>query len=143
MKRYALVVGVSLYDQLPQLTKPKVDAEAVAQKLEKYGEFQEVKPLPSHWLSSEQCEVGQTRLTSRELIQELRYFLLEQAANSEALLYFSGHGIALFDDGQYIVSGSADQTVCLLYGSWQGWLQVCRDRLNSEKNKVEGRAQRA
>ena len=133
MKRYALVVGISSYAQLPQLTKPKVDAEAVAKILETYGEFQEVKRLPSKWLSSDQCEVGQTQLTSRELIEELRYFLLEQAANSEALLYFSGHGIAVFDwVTQQLTEGFLAASDCQV--EWDG------DRIVGQQNGISLRS---
>ncbi|NER97615.1 MAG: hypothetical protein F6J86_27840 [Symploca sp. SIO1B1] len=96
MKRYALVVGIAQYDNLKNLTKPTLDAEAVAQVLEKHGNFQEVKRLPENWIG-DCCEVGSTKLTGEELTEGLRQFLLEQAVNSEALIYFSGHGIAVVD----------------------------------------------
>ena len=97
MKRYALVVGIANYqnDALEKLEKPPLDAEAVAQELEKHGDFQEVTRLPANWLSSSRAEVAEGELTSEELTEKLRYLLLEQAKNSEAVIYFSGHGIAL------------------------------------------------
>ncbi len=101
MKRYALVVGISKYDSyyLENLKKAAVDAEAIAKLLEKHGNFQGVKRLPAKWLTHSCCEVGETkRLTGKTLTDELKYFLTEQAANSEALIYFSGHGIAVFDE---------------------------------------------
>ena len=100
MKRYALVIGIAEYSTrngLNNLEKPPSDAEAVARVLEKYGEFQDIKRLPENWISRDCCEVGRTELTSEVLTEALRKFLLEQAANSEALIYFSGHGIAVFD----------------------------------------------
>ena len=99
MKRYALVVGIAEYSSsgLNNLEKPPVDAEAVAQILEQYGDFQEVKRLPENWISRDCCEVGRTKLTGEQLTAALRNFLLEQAANSEALIYFSGHGILVFN----------------------------------------------
>ncbi|MEP0880975.1 caspase family protein [Trichocoleus sp. ST-U3] len=100
MKRYALVVGIAEYSSrngLEKLEKPPSDAEAVARVLQKYGEFQEVKRLPENWISRDCCEVGRTELTGEVLTEALRKFLLEQSANSEALIYFSGHGIAVFD----------------------------------------------
>jgi WD40 repeat protein/energy-coupling factor transporter ATP-binding protein EcfA2 len=99
MKRYALVVGIAEYSSsgLNNLEKPPVDAEAVAQILEQYGDFQEVKRLPENWISRDCCEVGRTKLTGEMLTEALRKFLLEQAVNSETLIYFSGHGIPVFD----------------------------------------------
>ncbi len=100
MKRYALIVGISQYgsNMLGDLQKPASDAEAIAQILEKHGDFQEVKRLPANWLNHYQCEVADSQLTGEELTRELKYFLLEQAKNSEALIYFSGHGFAIWDD---------------------------------------------
>ena len=100
MKRYALSVGIGKYNSniLADLHKPASDAEAVAQILEKHGDFQEVKRLPANWLNHYQCEVADSKLTGEELTKELKYFLLEQAKNSEALIYFSGHGFAIWDD---------------------------------------------
>jgi len=99
MKRYALVIGIAEYSSsgLNNLEKPPVDAEAVARVLEQYGDFQEVKRLPENWISGDRCEVGRTKLTGEVLTEALRNFLLEQAANSEALIYFSGHGIPVLD----------------------------------------------
>jgi WD40 repeat protein/energy-coupling factor transporter ATP-binding protein EcfA2 len=97
MKRYALVIGIAEYSGLNKLEKPPVDAEAVARVLEKYGDFQEVKRLPENWISRDCCEVGSTELTGKMLTESLRNFLLEQTVNSEALIYFSGHGISVFN----------------------------------------------
>ena len=99
MKRYALVIGIAEYSSsgLSKLEKPPVDAEAVARILEQYGDFQEVKRLPENWISRDCCEVGRTKLTGEMLTEALRKFLLEQAVNSEALIYFSGHGIPVFN----------------------------------------------
>jgi WD40 repeat protein/energy-coupling factor transporter ATP-binding protein EcfA2 len=99
MKRYALVIGIAEYSSsgLNNLEKPPVDAEAVARVLEQYGDFQEVKRLPENWSSRDRCEVGRTKLMGEVLTEALRNFLLEQAANSEALIYFSGHGIPVLD----------------------------------------------
>ena len=101
-KGYALVVGISNYQSkaLGDLKTPHLNAEAVAQVLEKHGNFPDPTRLPAKWLTSEdRYEVAkggkEGKLTSKELIEKLRYLLLEQAKGSEALIYFSGHGIAL------------------------------------------------
>ena len=99
MARYALVVGIAEYGNSSlNLTKPTIDAEAVAQLLEQHGNFQEVKRLPRRWNRDRNCyEVAQKRLTGIDFGKALREFLLEQAVKSEALIYFSGHGITVSD----------------------------------------------
>ncbi len=97
---YALVVGITHYQSnvLADLAKPHLDAEAVAQVLERHGNFQEVTRLPANWLSSYRAEVAQGELTSKELTKALKYLLQEQAEDSEVVIYFSGHGIAVVND---------------------------------------------
>ncbi len=99
MARYALVVGIAEYGNSSlNLTKSTIDAEAVAQLLEQHGNFQEVKRLPRRWNRDRNCyEVAHKRLTGIDFGKVLREFLLEQALKSEALIYFSGHGITVSD----------------------------------------------
>lgn len=100
MARYALVIGIAEYQTplLPCLQKTTSDAEAVGQLLEQYGNFQEVKRLPARWNSDKNCdEMVAGGVTGAELGKTLRHFLLDQAANSEALIYFTGHGITVSD----------------------------------------------
>ena len=96
MARYALIVGIAQYDAkgLAQLEKTTTDAEAVAQVLEQYGNFTEVKRLPSR-INSEtkkRAMVNQP-VTANELWQAIETLLNEQARNNEALIYFTGHGL--------------------------------------------------
>ncbi|MBD2677522.1 MULTISPECIES: caspase family protein [Nostoc] len=51
MARYALVIGIADYlsPSLPRLSKATNDAEAIAQILEQYGDFQSVQRLPQRW----------------------------------------------------------------------------------------------
>ncbi|HBB35904.1 MAG TPA: hypothetical protein DDZ80_15120 [Cyanobacteria bacterium UBA8803] len=95
MARYALVIGIAEYDSssLPTLKQAATDAEAVAQLLEQSGNFQEVIRLPRRWLKDKNCyEIAPKKVTGEEVAQELQQFLLLQAANHEALIYFAGHG---------------------------------------------------
>ena len=103
MARYALVVGISQYcSPLKSLEKTATDAEAVAQVLEEYGDFVEVKRLPSRRNpQTQKREVVAKAVTGAELGQALQTLLLEQARQNEALIYFTGHGI--------IVSGNLGQ----------------------------------
>jgi energy-coupling factor transporter ATP-binding protein EcfA2 len=77
------------------LEYPTHDAEQVAQVLEQYGQF-EVERLPKR-LNPEtgQDEVAKEELTGYDLGQALRRFLLEKAKGSDALIYYSGHGITV------------------------------------------------
>jgi signal transduction histidine kinase len=93
MARYALVIGIAEYTSpLKRLSKPATDAEAVAQRLKQHGNFQEVKLL-----NAEVTRKGkvQGRVTREKLEQALSCFLQEQAVKSEALVYFTGHGITV------------------------------------------------
>ncbi len=96
-KGYVLVVGISSYQSnaLGNLETPHLNAEAVAQILEKHGNFPDPTRLPAKWLNSSRAEVAKGELTSEELIKALRDLLLEDAKESEAIIYFCGHGIAL------------------------------------------------
>ncbi|MBD2500048.1 nSTAND1 domain-containing NTPase [Anabaena azotica] len=101
MARYALVIGIAEYvsPSLPGLSKTTNDAEAVAQLLEKYGDFQSVQRLPQRWNKEKNgYEVVSAKVTGAKIGQELRTFLLEQATNNEALIYFSGHGFTIYDN---------------------------------------------
>ncbi|WP_017318320.1 nSTAND1 domain-containing NTPase [Mastigocladopsis repens] len=101
MARYALVIGIAEYQSpsLPRLSKTINDAEAVARLLEEYGDFQSVQRLPQRWNKDKNgYEIGAQKLTGAQLGQELRTFLLEQAAKNEALIYFSGHGFTISDN---------------------------------------------
>ncbi|MEX0269036.1 caspase family protein [Leptolyngbyaceae cyanobacterium UHCC 1019] len=81
-QRYALIIGISNYHRsVGNLTKPTTDAQAVAHCLRHHGGF-EVTLLTE-------------TLTLEALRQALKQFLLEQANNNDALIYFTGHGILL------------------------------------------------
>ncbi|MEH2077577.1 MAG: caspase family protein [Nostoc sp.] len=100
MARYALVIGIAEYvsPSLPRLSKTINDAEAIAQLLEQYGDFQSVQRLPQRWNKDKNgYEMAASKVTGAQLGQGLRTFLLEQAANNEALIYFSGHGFITSD----------------------------------------------
>ncbi len=94
------MVGITQYQSnaLENLKTPHLNAEAVARVLEKHGNFSDPTRLPAKWLSSDRAEVAEGELISEELTKALRYLLLEQAKDSEAVIYFSGHGIAVVND---------------------------------------------
>lgn len=101
MARYALVIGIAEYisPSLGRLSKTTNDAESIAQLLEKYGDFQSVQRLPQRWNKEKKgYETAAEKVKGAEIGQELRTFLLEQATNNEALIYFSGHGFTISDN---------------------------------------------
>ncbi|MDZ8094988.1 MAG: caspase family protein [Nostoc sp. DedQUE05] len=101
MARYALVIGIAEYvsPSLSRLSKTTNDAEAIAQLLEQYGDFQSVQRLPQRWNKEKNgYEMAASKVTGAQLGQDLRTFLLEQADNNEALIYFSGHGFTISDN---------------------------------------------
>jgi formylglycine-generating enzyme required for sulfatase activity/energy-coupling factor transporter ATP-binding protein EcfA2 len=98
-RRYALVIGITDYDNwnfLPNLSKPAIDAEAVAKFLESTG-FENVERLPNRWIEAEKrYEVVPGKVTGDAILQALKKILLgEQTKNQEVFIYFSGHGFCL------------------------------------------------
>ncbi|MBE9063381.1 caspase family protein, partial [cf. Phormidesmis sp. LEGE 11477] len=84
MARYALVVGVGEYDYLPDLSKPRRDAEAMRDVLQTGNRF-EVTLLNE----------GVTRDRLRSALETL---LLKRGKNSDVLIYFTGHGFTAGED---------------------------------------------
>ncbi|MEH2169311.1 MAG: caspase family protein, partial [Nostoc sp.] len=85
MARYALVVGITDYtNQLPNLTKPATDAEAVEQVLKAHGDFEDIAVLKG-------------KVSTTKLAEAFKTLLQQQAVKNEALIYFTGHGITVSD----------------------------------------------
>ncbi|MDV3350740.1 NB-ARC domain-containing protein [Leptothoe sp. LEGE 181152] len=105
MARYALVIGISEYKSkhLANLSKPVQDAEAIANLLQKYGQC------------NTEPKVLKGEVTTKQLAEALQTFLTEQAVNSEAIIYFTGHGISikeLFGASQgYLATSDCDVSV--------------------------------
>lgn len=84
MARYALVVGIDNYicPHLKNLSKPQQDAEAIAEKLEKYGQCEKVTLLKGN-------------VSTEELNTALLTLIKHQAIKNEAIIYFAGHGVEI------------------------------------------------
>ena len=98
MSRDALVVGINAYSHLPRLSAPAQDAEAIAQLLLQYGDFQ-VRRLPEV-VSNQQIQVGTaTAVTQEQLEDGLEQLFYPDGQNvpDTALFYFSGHGLRRSD----------------------------------------------
>jgi WD40 repeat protein len=99
MKRQALVVGINQYPSHEDLPTPAADAEAVAQLLEKYGDF-EVHRLPSQ--DGVRRVAPEAKVTLEKLEEAIiRLFQPKSGIIPEtALLFFAGHGLQRERDGE-------------------------------------------
>ncbi|MBD2199281.1 MULTISPECIES: nSTAND1 domain-containing NTPase [Calothrix] len=95
MSRDALVVGINTYDRLRSLNAPAADAEAIAQILEKYGEFQVTRLPAVKDKENETIRIGkQTKVSLTQLEKAIvQLFKPDGKPPDTALLYFSGHGL--------------------------------------------------
>ncbi|NES45058.1 caspase family protein, partial [Moorena sp. SIO2C4] len=97
MSRNALVIGISTYsyERLNNLTAPGQDAEAVAQLLEKYGDFKVTRLPAVKDKHNNTIRVGKkTKVTLTQLEDAIvQLFKPNGKPPDTALLYFSGHGL--------------------------------------------------
>ncbi len=85
MARYALVIGISQYEEpFEILSKAITDATAVAELLKRDKRYKNVEIL-----------LGE--VTTAKLGEALKTFLQKQAVKNEALIYFTGHGFTVVD----------------------------------------------
>ncbi len=98
MSRDALVVGINQYYSLKPLNTPAADAEAIAQYLETYGNFQVVHRLPLIIQDDQftvDAEVEPEKLvTAAKLEQALSQLFNPEGTHipETALFFFAGHG---------------------------------------------------
>ncbi|HEY9628316.1 MAG TPA: pentapeptide repeat-containing protein [Coleofasciculaceae cyanobacterium] len=125
MSRDALVVGINTYTNLPKLSAPMEDAEAIAQRLEQTGNFQ-VKRLPEI-VSEGNLRVGkQTQVSLKELQEALvKLFKPESTQVADtALFYFSGHGLRIDLGVQEGFLATSDiNPACNFFGLSLRWLR--------------------
>jgi hypothetical protein len=119
MSRVALVVGINNYDYrgLRNLSAPSEDAEAIAQRLEKYGDFDLVIRLP-------EVIEPDTKKPLVGKVKELTFVSLEEALENlfcpdskqvpdTALFYFSGHGLLKKRGEGFLATSDTNPTVGL------------------------------
>jgi hypothetical protein len=83
MTRYALVIGISQYEEpFEILSKAITDATAVKALLEQNNRFQSIELLTGE-------------VTKTDLVRELITFLQQKSHRNEALIYFTGHGFTV------------------------------------------------
>ncbi|AOX00430.1 hypothetical protein BJP34_14050 [Moorena producens PAL-8-15-08-1] len=97
MSRNALVIGINTYsyESLNNLTAPGRDAEAIAQLLEKYGDFKVTRLPAVKDKQNNTIRVGKkTKVTLTQLEDAIvQLFKPNGKPPDTALLYFSGHGL--------------------------------------------------
>ncbi|MEO0837447.1 MAG: pentapeptide repeat-containing protein [Cyanobacteria bacterium J06643_5] len=97
MSRDALVVGINTYsyERLNNLKAPARDAEAVAQLLERDGNFKVTRLPAIKDRENNTTKIGQTSKVSLTKLEDaiVQLFMPEGNPPDTALLYFSGHGL--------------------------------------------------
>ena len=97
MSRDALIVGINTYsyERLNNLKAPARDAEAVAQLLEKYGDFKVTRLPAVKDKENNTIKFGKKSAVSVKKLREaiVQLFLPHSSPPDTALLYFSGHGL--------------------------------------------------
>lgn len=99
MARYALIIGIAEYQSsFRSLETPIQNANAIADILDQYGDFNQVKRLPFRRESGQKDlgKVVRKPLPNEVLVRELQQFL-QDAVGNEVLIYYSGHGFTKLD----------------------------------------------
>jgi WD40 repeat protein len=135
MSRDALVVGINTYqsDQLRNLKSPSQNAEAIAQRLEKHGDFRVIRLPTVTDKENKSFRTGDIQkkftVTSTKLEEALAQLFKPKGGHtpSTALFYFSGHG--LYKDRGIQESYLASYDVNLNDNKWGVSLQWLRNLL--------------
>ncbi|MEQ8999043.1 MAG: pentapeptide repeat-containing protein [Coleofasciculus sp. B1-GNL1-01] len=96
MSRDALVIGINKYERFNPLNAPGEDAEAVAQRLEQYGEFKVTRLPGVKDKQNNRIRVGQKTTVTLSQLEDaiIQLFMPEgRSVPDTAILYFSGHGL--------------------------------------------------
>ncbi|MEM9808034.1 MAG: caspase family protein [Cyanobacteria bacterium P01_D01_bin.56] len=98
MARYALVIGVALYENFSNLPKAAADAEAIASLLERHDYT--VTRVPKRSVSGHENHLTiapDKKVSYSNLTNELRLFLTERAKHQEVIIYIAAHGFQVVD----------------------------------------------
>ncbi|MCY7321439.1 MAG: caspase family protein [Phormidesmis sp. CAN_BIN36] len=114
MARYALTIGIAEYTgSFTSLDTPVQNANAIADVLDQYGDFNQVRRLPFR-REAGQKDLGQVirkPLPNEILVRELQQFL-QDADGSDVLIYYSGHGFTKLDQLSHIPEGYLAPSDC-------------------------------
>lgn len=114
MARYALIIGIAEYTgSFKSLETPVQNANAIADILDQYGEFNQVKRLPFRRAAGQQDlgKVIRKPLPNETLVREVQQFL-QDADGSDVLLYYSGHGFTKIDQLSQLPEGYLAPSDC-------------------------------
>jgi WD40 repeat protein len=142
MSRDALVIGINQYVKLSPLKTPSADAEAIAQLLEKQGDFDVVHRLPYTIRDELRC-VDADPAVVRDVTNEILEEAIIQLFNPEgenipdtALLFFAGHGLRRIKGGVqegYLATTNTNPTK----HNWGVSLRWLRELLQKSKVKQQ------
>lgn len=114
MARYALIIGVAEYTgSFRSLETPVQNANAIADLLDRYGDFNQVKRLPFR-REAGQKDLGKVirkSLPNETLVRELQQFL-QDVNGSDVLIYYSGHGFTKLDQLSHTPEGYLAPSDC-------------------------------
>lgn len=114
MARYALIIGIAEYTgSFKSLETPVKNANAIADILDQYGDFNQVKRLPFR-REAGQKDLGKIirkPLLNGDLVRELQQFL-QDANGSDVLIYYSGHGFTKLDQLSQTAEGYLAPSDC-------------------------------
>jgi formylglycine-generating enzyme required for sulfatase activity len=102
MAKVALVIGVARYANFNNLEKTVKDAGAIAEILEREGNYV-IEPLPRKLDANNESRYEfdadpKKEVKYKDLLSKIKYFLVEQAKGKDALIYFAGHGFVAKND---------------------------------------------
>lgn len=99
MARYALIIGIAEYTgSFQSLETPVQNANAIADILDRHGDFNQVRRLPFR-REAGQKDLGNVirkPLPNETLVRALQQFL-HDADGSDVLIYYSGQGFTKLD----------------------------------------------
>lgn len=114
MARYALIIGIAEYtNSFKGLETPVNNANAIADILDRHGDFNQVKRLPFRREAGQQDlgKVIRKSLPHEALVRELQQFL-QDADGSDVLIYYSGHGFTKLDPLSHTPEGYLAPSDC-------------------------------
>ncbi|WP_107671418.1 caspase family protein [Cyanothece sp. BG0011] len=100
MTKYALIIAIPEYSYAYKnkpLPKTTQDAEAIAQLLHQYGDYDITRFPRKGNAETAEYEMKAGKVTDEDLYNELKLFLTKKANNQPALIYFTGHGFTICD----------------------------------------------
>ncbi|MDJ0731400.1 MAG: CHASE2 domain-containing protein [Crocosphaera sp.] len=119
MTKYALIIAIPEYDHFKPLEKTTRDAEAIAQILHQYGDY-DITRLPRKGnAETADYEIKAGKVTVAQLYETLKLFFNQITQGQSALVYFTGHGFT-----------------CHQFDEEEGFLATSDTQVTRENNKI-------